>query len=241
MIIKFPTGFYTNVIPTHPSDVGNVTFTISDSTPPRSELLFPQIPTGLYYRKRNHNNSDRHLSEPIFYISSANSQVLNNNMQQFEIGQLLEAKPPADIFLTNIDVFGAHASTHDLNILDLEDMGLDTLEIKAINDNSSAIYLDLIIRLNVNKASVNAFDIEINKSQKSINETQKTVLAVNVMIENSSEGAVKDRLIRTKDSLDRLLIITQEGLHLLVSSREAKAGDILFLTDELNKLALVVK
>jgi len=241
MIIKFPTGFYANVIPTHPSDVGNVTFTISDSTPPRSELLFPQIPTGLFYRKRNNSTSNRYLSEPIFYISSANSKILNNNTQQFEIGQLLEAKPPDDIFLTNIDVFGAHSSTHDLNRLDLEDMGLDTLEIKAINDNSKAIYLDLIIRLNSYKASVNSFDIEINKSQKSINEAQKTVLAVSVMIENSSEGVVKDELMRTKDSLDKTLSMTQEKLYLLVSQRESKAEDVISVTDELNKLALVVK
>ena len=214
MIIKFPTGFYANVIPTHPSDVGNVTFTISDSTPPRSELLFPQIPTGLYYRRKNNSTSNRYLSEPIFYISSANSKILNNNTQQFEIGQLLEAKPPDDIFLTNIDVFGAHSSTHDLN---------------------------LIIRLNYYKASVNSFDIEINKSQKSINEAQKTVLAVSVMIENSSEGVVKDELIRTKDSLDKTLAMTQEKLYLLVSQRESKAEDVLSVTDELNKLALVVK
>jgi hypothetical protein len=241
MIIKFPTGFYANVIPKNPSDVGNVTFTISDSSPPRSELLFPQIPTGLYYRKRNSNSSDRYLSEPIFYNSSANSQVLNNNTQQFEIGQFIEPKPPADIFLTNIDAYSSHSSTHDLNRLDLASMGLDFLEIKAVNDNSKAIYLGLLIQLNNIKASINAFDTDINKSQKTINETQKAVSAVSVMIENISDGAVKDELIRTKESLDKTLETTQEDLLQLVSSREAKASDVIFVTDELNRLALVVK
>ena len=61
------------------------------------------------------------------------------------------------------------------------------------------------------------------------------------MIENSSEGVVKDELIRTKDSLDKTLAMTQEKLYLLVSQRESKAEDVLSVTDELNKLALVVK
>jgi LysM repeat protein len=241
MIINFPTGFYVNVIPASLSDVGNVTFTISDSNPPRSELLFPQIPTGLYYRKRSKNNSDRYLSDPIFYNSSANSQVLNNNTQQFEIGQLIDPKPPADIFLTNVDVYGSHSSTHNLNRLDLADMGLDVKEIKAINDNSRTIYLDLVILLNSIKASVNSYDTEINKRQKLLNETNKASSAVIVMIENLSDGVVKDELTKTKESLDKTLEITQESLLNLVASREAKALEVIMVTDELNRLALVVK
>lgn len=241
MIINYPTGFYADVLPLNLNEAGNITFTVSDTRPPRSELIFPQIPTGLYYRKRPSPRPDTYVGKPIFYISTANNPTLNNSTQQFEVGQYLDENTPIAFNLTDINVNSPYASTHNLNLFDYDSMGLNLTEINSIDYNSKKIFYDLNIKLNSLKAAVGSDDLNINKLQKQLNETAKTIDAVKVMTLNTSDTTVKDQLEATLVNLQRSYDLTTEQMALLVAKREEKALQVLAVSDELNNLAVVVR
>ena len=241
MIIKYPTGFYVDVLPMNLNEAGNITFTVSDTRPPRSELIFPQIPTGLYYRKRPSPRPDTYVGKPIFYISNANNPTLNNSAQQFEVGQYLDENTPIAYNLTDINVNSPYTSTHNLNLFDYDSMGLNGAEINSIDSNSKKIFYDLNIKLNSLKAAVGSDDLNINKLQKQLNETSKTIDAVKVMITNTSDIAVKEQLTTTLENLQRSYDLTTEQMALLVAKREEKAVQVMAISDELNNLAVVVR
>ena len=241
MIIKYPTGFYADVLPLNLDQAGNITFTVSDTRPPRAELTFPQIPTGLYYKKKKPVSADRYVVDPVYYVSTANSSTLNNNNQQFEIGQILEISSVDFPSVTPINTSLKFDSVHNLNVLNYPEMGLDQQEIAAINNNSQAVFLGLIDKLNVAKAEVQTYDIDINKYQKQINETNKTISAVDVMLANLSDGFAKSELEKTKETLVNSLTTATEGLYLTIDEREKVAASITVIIDELNSLSVVVK
>ncbi len=241
MIIKYPTGFYADILPIDLNQEGNITFTVSDNKPPRAELTFPQIPTGLYYKRRKPISADRYVTEPVYYVSTANSSTLNNNTQQFEVGQILDITTTDFPNVTPINTTLKFDSVHNLNYLNYQEMGLSQEEINTINTNSQPIFLSLIDKLNVSKAEVQTYDIDINKYQKQINETKKTIVAVDVMLANLTDGPVKDEMLRTKATLDQSLSTATEALFITVQEREAVAANISNIVDELNNLSTVVK
>lgn len=241
MIIRYPTGFYSDALPMELSQAGNITFTISDSKPPRASLLFPQIPTGLYYKRRGTIQRDVYVTEPVYVVSTSNTESINDNRFQYEIGELIE--PDVDVADTvGGDVVDkTYVSTHNLNRLDYEEMGLVAEEINAINDNSKSVYFGLNSKLNEYKAELQSYDIEINRYQKTINETEKALAAVEIMVNNLSPGPARDELIKTKDSLGRSLSLSYEGQTLTIAQRNETDQNIKTILAELRDLALVVK
>lgn len=241
MIIRYPTGFYSDALPMELSQAGNITFTVSDSKPPRASLLFPQIPTGLYYKRRGKVIRDIYLTEPVYVVSTSNTESINDNRFQYEIGELIE--PDVDVADTvGGDVVDkTYVSTHNLNRLDYGEMGLAANEINAINDNSKPVYFSLNTKLNEFKAELQSYDIEINRYQKTINETEKALAAVEIMVNNLTTSPARDELIRTKDNLGRSLSLSYEGQALTITRRNETDQNIKTILTELRDLALVVK
>jgi len=241
MIIKFPTGFYSNVLPIELTQRGNITFTVSGGKPPRASLLFPQIPTGLFYKKKSMVNTIDYLTEPIYFVSAANSDAINDNRQQYEVGQYIEVGEPVPFpgDVTEIDLI--YSSVHNLNLLDYVEMGLNINEINSINANSKQIYLTLNSQFNEYKALLVTQDIEINKSQKTINEIIKTLSAVETMINNLSSGSAKDELIKTKGSLTKNLDQNQEAQAAVLVARTENRLNMSTILNELRLLSMVVK
>lgn len=241
MIIKFPTGFYSDILPMALDQPGNITFTVSDQKPPRADLSFPQIPTGLYYKRRSQIAADTYLQNPIFYVSTSNTAVLNNNTQQFEIGQIIEPSlSPVNVVITPVST-AKYDSVHNLNQFDYNAMGLTGVESSVINENSKIIYKQLNEKLNDLKAEIEASDININRYQKTLNETEKTIKAVTIMIANTSDTSVKDQLIITLNQLERTKTLTEEAIAIQLAKREDTVVNIKVTLDELNNLSVVVK
>ena len=241
MIIRYPTGFYTNVIPMDLTQSGNITFTISGGKPPRASLLFPQIPTGLFYKKKAGLNTIDYLTEPIYFVSTANSDTINDNRLQYEIGQYIEVGTPIPFASDVTEIDSIYSSVHNLNIFDYAEMGLNDTEIASINANSKQIYLSLNNQFNNFKALLVSQDIETNRYQKTINEIEKTLSAVETMINNLSLGSARDELIKTKDSLIESLNTNKEGQAILLVARDENRKNMTAILDELRKLSMVVK
>lgn len=241
MIIRYPTGFYSNVLPMDLAQTGNITFTVSDGKPPRASLLFPQIPTGLFYKKKTGINTKDYLTEPVYFVSTANSNTINDNRLQYEIGEFIEVGVPIPYSSDVSEIDAIYSSVHNLNFLDYAEMGLNNNEINSINDNSKKIYLSLNSQFNDYKALLVTQDVEINRYQKTINEIEKTLSAVETMINNLSSGSARDELIKTKDSLYLNLDINQSGQNRMLVARDENRKNMTTILDELRKLAMVVK
>ena len=241
MIIKFPTGFYSNVLPIDLAQRGNITFTVSGGKPPRASLLFPQIPTGLFYKKKTRVNTIDYLTEPIYFISAANSNTINDNRLQYEVGQYIEVGEPVPFPSDVSEIDSIYSSVHNLNLFDYTEMGLNNNEINSININSKQIYLSLNNQFNDYKALLVTQDIEINKTQKTINEIVKTLSAVETMINNLTSGSARDELIKTKDSLTKNLYLNQETQTSILVARTENRLNMSTILDELRLLSMVVK
>jgi len=241
MIIKFPTGFYSNVLPIELTQRGNITFTVSGGKPPRASLLFPQIPTGLFYKKKTRVNTIDYLTEPVYFVSVANSETINDNRQQYEVGQYIEVGEPVPFPGDVTEIDSIYSSVHNLNLFDYTEMGLNSNEINSINDNSKQIYLTLNSQFNEYKALLVTQDIEINKSQKTINEIIKTLSAIKTMINNLTSGSAKDELIKTKGSLTKNLDLNQEVQAAVLVARTENRLNMSTILNELRLLSMVVK
>ena len=87
MIINVPTGLYGDILPKDPSDRGNVTFTISNKTPTRTDLVYPKIPQSIIEKPKSFRSKDVLRRRPtmgdlVFSVSNSSSsskEVGNNN------------------------------------------------------------------------------------------------------------------------------------------------------------------
>lgn len=207
MLIRFPTGLYNTVLPSRPEDAGNVTYLISNTTPPRSNLLFPKVPAGIVEKRKppkeivliDRRNTFGNL---VFSISKATRKEEGNNARQFEIGQVLDF---ADISGQAVDVMLVGTTTeirHDTNVLDYEQMGLSPEEEQAVAELSLLTQDQLANRLNELKQLRGDAEQVINVQQKLINDTTKTINSLTVTLEEgpttgsaSTEALIVEQLI----------------------------------------------
>lgn len=95
MIINAPTGLYIPILPIGPGDPGNITFTISDNSPPRSGTTFIRLPPSEEYKSspaRVYTKLEkrRFYSSLLFNITVAGPSSTGSGNPQFEIGQVLD-------------------------------------------------------------------------------------------------------------------------------------------------------
>ena len=183
MIIRFPTGFYRDVIPQDVGVPGNTTFIISNTSPPRTNLTFPKIPTGVVLRQRDvipTTLAQRRVQvgELIFTVSSAKRLELGNNSRQYELGDILDFTtgdaPVVDPMLVN----EVTEIRHDTNMLDNASMGLSDVDTAVIMAASIQAQAALTDQLNVLKQQRADTEQVVTTQQKIINETNKTISAL---------------------------------------------------------------
>lgn len=196
MIIKFPTAQYRDVIPRNPADSGNVTFVISNELPPRSDLVFPKLPIALLNRQRRPPDMPeptrrRSVGDLAITISKATRKLDLNSARQFEIGQILEFNEFAVDTVDQMLVPGDLEIRHDLNLFDLDKMGLDQRQQQLIADQSADTQRTLTLRLNEQKRRRADAEATINNTQKLINELTKTIKSLNVVIDLDQDSELK--------------------------------------------------
>lgn len=242
MIIKYPTGLYATVLP-QGTNSGDVTFTISNSTPPRTNLLYPKIPRGIVDKKRNPNALDRiklrgSLGELVFSVSRASNTLEGNNTRQFEIGQVLEFTDSQLQVLDPMFVQQRSETRHDTNMFDYSELGLTNEEEQLLIDNSLVIHEQLLSQLNGLKVTRADAEKQINTQQKIINELQRNIAALQIVVDSSETNSDVQKIIdkfRTKldtatAARDAAVIVANE------SAASAAAID-----DKIRTISVVVK
>jgi hypothetical protein len=195
VIVKFPTGLYRDVLPVNPQDRGNVTFTISNTTPPRTNLVFPKIPVGLVDRGRDKPepitplDNRKYLGDLIFSISSSRRRAVGSNSKQFEIGQVLEFEESDTAAVEPMLVSAVTEIQHNNNIFDYDALGVTEEEQATIAMASLKTHSDLTDQLNKLKQQRADAEVDINLQQKLINETNRTIKALEVIAKSSSDVA----------------------------------------------------
>ncbi len=207
MIINYPTGLYSNVLPASPSDAGNVTFTISNNPPPRADLAFVKVPIGVVSRKKSKSTVSeferrKTVGELIFTVSKASRSDEGNNVRQYELGQVYDFVETSGKTVDPMLVSLSTEIRHDTNIIDYGALGLTKDEQSALESVTFAAQNDLMSRLNeIRQQRANA-DEAINTNQKIINDTNKAITGLTVTMDTGAitgslgtEGSVIEGVI----------------------------------------------
>lgn len=240
MIIRYPSGLYTSVLPKKPSDGGNVTFLISSTDPPRSLLQFLQIPIGISHRTRDelvYTKQERRgtLGELVFSISKSNASVVGSGKKQYEVGEVLEFDTTAQISVTPMLVPEITQIRHDTNLLDYSGLGISADELLNIERAAQSAMNRLETELNAARQNRSNAEVDISKNQKSINETIKAISALETLSE--IDGSV----VPVIDKLRSNLIDLENTKSLLMSQADSYAVEASQIVDKMRKLTQVVR
>lgn len=244
MILHYPTGMYATVLPKVPSDAGNVTFTISNNVPPRTNLIYPKITSGISDRKRTRLDtslSERRapLGELVYSISDSSRALEGNNSRQYEVGQILEFVTATTRTLVPMLVAPDTEIRHDTNLYDYNVLGLTAAELNIIEITSLTTKDDITTRLNQIRMQRADAEYEIQTLQKTINEADRNIAALNVIADNSAETAHEILALITK--LEQARNNAKQQQTDVVASANALAVEASDLQDQLRTLSLVVK
>lgn len=236
MIITYPTGLFSTILPKQSTDATSVTYTISGS-PPRTELLFQKIPPGELNGKQFQSAdrySTRYLLGELAFTSSTSSRTQSGSTsKQYEVGQVLEFTSTSQVQANQLLVSQNFDIQHDTNVIDYSKFGWTSDQIDALNKASQVKYENLRIVLEQTKQAYYNTNVLINENQKDINETQKALNAVSV-INDASLTSLIDNLNQRLSALNTMKIE-------LVASLNDISTEASGLADQLRQLAQIVR
>lgn len=241
MIVKYPTGLYNNVIPKLPDDGGNVTYLISNNSPPRVDLLFPKVPAGVLYKRKPTRTIDiisrRNSQDILIYsVSSSSKSVVGNNSRTYQIGQVLEFNDGVPKEVNEMLVPNVNENRHDLSSYDYESMGIDADGRELIANQSLSIQYNLINKLNALKMRRANAEENIKTSQKLINDISSNIAAIEVMAQNSDTDFT-DIIAKMKNKKSETILIRDNA----IDSANSAATEALQIQDQINNLSVVMK
>lgn len=243
MIINFPTGLYKTVLPSTPSVRGNVTYTISNDPPPRTNLLFPKVPKGIVDRKKSVKTIDiitrrTTQGELIYTVNSSSRSEEGNNSKTFEIGQVLEFGVPTVRTVDPMFVANKTETRHDMNRFDYAELGFTDSDVEMLNTASLLKQVDLSAKLNDSIQNRANAEIEIANQQKIINDTTRNIDALAIVLDGSgSDPAIQ--VIYDKFVARRELAFAKRDI--ATTNANKYAAEAARYKDDLNKVSTVVK
>jgi len=248
MVITFPTGFYRTILPVKPDDGGNVTYVISNNSPPRTNLIFQQVPPGIELKQklpRNYTTSERRsaLAELVFTVTGGNNALATSGALQFEVGQVLDfdEQTLAEAAAQEVTPLLVPPKTEirsDTNLLDLAGLGLGEAELALIDSESSLALDGLYAELNNIKMKHASAESQLNDNQKKTNEANKTLSAINTIIERQNSTTSLDS---AQEKIEVLLIKLQSDREILIQLLNQLAGDATAIRDQINAVAQLVR
>ncbi len=250
MLIRYPTGFYSTVLPQNPDDIGDVTFLISNTLPPRSDLLYPKVPGGVVSKHRQPNEImlvDRRetFGNLVFSVSRATRKEEGNNVKQFETGQVLDFNEKSGREVNVMLVSDVTELRHDTNILDYAQMGLTSEEEQAIAELSLLTQDQLTNKLNELKQLRGDAEQVINTQQKLINDTTKTIDSLTVTLEENPASSsvateisiIEQLILKLKMKRDSAFAVRDQA----VSDANYYADEAVKVLDQLRAVGVLVK
>lgn len=218
MILRFPTGLYQDAgqLPTNPSDVGNVTFVISNDIPKRSDALFIQLPVSEENRPAPtpiYDDATRRegYGELVYTLVESNRSEPGTNKRLFGIGEFLEFDTE-EIDLP--DLLGVPRQVdlqHNTNVLDYTDAGLTPAEIDEIVSSATLKKKELEAEVAELQVKVGNEQTAAIENQKRINETRKLISAVSQIISSD------DTILKKLQTREQDLLIERDAIIALIN------------------------
>jgi len=206
MIINYPTGLFSTVIPQKPSVVGNVTYTISNNIPPDSNIELIVLPKAERLKRRSslsHDLQSRRASfgELIFTVNNSINKIGGSNRKLFELGEFIELGFE-DVVLSDDNTPSEFAIQHNVNVLDLINLGLSESHIANITKASFDRKNNLEEELSKIKLEIEILKSEISENQKKLNEINKAIKSVTILIDVIGEEPL-NVLIKSKENTEQ--------------------------------------
>lgn len=177
MIIKYPTGFYRDVLPSKESDSASVTYLISNSLPPRSSLVFPKLPDALVNKKIDRPvgplNSNVYGALALTVTKSAPTNILSG-VKAIDLGEVIEFEDAATQLIAPMLVTFETEVRHDTNRYDLAAIGITADKQQAFIDEIKKGQAKVRQELNDCVQQRADADIVIDKLNKRLAEAEKT-------------------------------------------------------------------
>jgi hypothetical protein len=243
MIITAPTGLYKSILPGE-TEVGNITYTISTQSPPKTlvnaiQLPFAESITPAPDKIFDEETRREQFGNLIFSVSQSNKNIAGSNTKAFEVGEILsfENLSPVEEIVTvkapeDVEI------RHDTNLLDLESLGLTTEEIDELTTKSAARQLMLEGDFVVKQNEIKTLEADISETQKTINENNKTLKAVRGLLgiedNETSDDPIFQKLSRNQEVL-------QETLDQLIEDRNQAAVEAADIYQDLQRVSELVR
>jgi hypothetical protein len=187
MIINYPTGLYTAILPRGPSDAGNVTFTISSEQPPRTSLLFPKLPAGVSGRQRNPRAISQltrraDMAALVFTVNQVSRVVTGTAIRQYEVGQLLDFGDSSEPRTLDPNPAGSGSEIrHDTGLLDYARLGFTDAQQLVVETEAQTIFRRQQQELADYRQLYSDLQVQIQENQKLLSETVKALNALTAM------------------------------------------------------------
>jgi len=236
MIVYFPTAYYDTVLPHRPSDAGNVTWTCSSPTPPRSTLFVGQITTmlaaSLPLPPRYPGDLARRPTrgDLIFTTSRADPGAALSGAKQYEAGQVLDFTTGTPPQLDPQLVAPASELRHDTNYLDLSKLGFGDAASTMLMAQADAASRLLTDQLNVQRQQRADVETQLSNTQLALNEAHKAQAAIATILALSPSQGLQDAYNQVTAQL-AMLVGQQQALvaqgNVLVAQAQATRDALL--------------
>ena len=241
MIIRFPTGLYATELPGD-TDVGNVTYTISNRTPPRTNLLFPKIPVvviGQSRDKRPRSLLPRRvvLGELAFSVAKANRVELGNSEKVYATGQILEFDNRETRTIDPMLVPNKMEIVHNDTLINYAGLDIKPDAINAIEANAIKTYERLRGQLNDVIEDRKKSEELVLSYQKIVNDAEKAIKALTIVNSIEYDQGINQIILKTQAKKMQALKDI-ETTTVKANQQAAKAKGI---QDQIREVAAVIK
>jgi len=245
MIIKHPTGFYKTILSKIAKDGTNITFLISNNSPPKAELSSPKYSKGLSRRaipERTMNSTRRKTQgELIYSISSSKKVQEGNSARKFETGQFIEfvavvqSQPIVELMLQP----NKTETRHNTNFFDYDEFSLTQEDVDVLSDESSKLQSRLSDALNDLIRQRSITEVRISDSQKIYNDSNKNLSAVETIIKNLDSFNQEIDTIYKKFIASK--VISGSNIRYFVKLANQLSLEVKSINEQLSKIITVVK
>lgn len=240
MIVKYPTGLYTTILPKEPADGGNVTYTVSMEKPPRSNSLFTKISP--IPRRRTPISGSVETRRPIlgqllFTESDTARRQMASAIKQYEVGQLIGFDDPINVEVGSNTIPNKVVVRHDTNVLDLASAGLSAEIARRAASDVITIHKRLQDEANVLKEKAVSYEIKINELQKSINESAKALKSLQTLTQYVPGVTYEKSIVELTERIENLY----KEQEMAVQDRSNVIASLSSKNDEIRKLAELLR
>lgn len=233
---------YKTQIPVSLEESGSITWTISTEDPARPTTLSKQLPISRELAKISSPTFDgtkrrEVYGELLFTITDGKTSRGLSNTIDFEIGKIITESDIELLTIAIADIPDNIETVHNTSRIDLSKMGLSASEIISIRTSTNNKLKELREELAITKRNLDNTNNDIIETQKLINETNTSIMALEVVEGTSGTNA-------GSDVLDKLILrfndLEQQKADLLVLQSELSdsVGNLFSSIDSVSKLVI---